>query len=646
MFISRKGTPKDPDKRNRHQRRTKIAQTRKTQPQAPTRTKVKGVAKLPRQRTKASMPERTIKAQDARKLQGSPKKAARKPKRADGFQKPGKLKHAAKPRHAARRQKPPKVIATVKDYSILKVDFLRNQNDRQFVAVTRGGVTAIGSVDHLLSERPMFFADLARQGVRILQPAMQRDLVNQIDENRVWKGQLYFAQRSGFHLGGYVMPNERVIGKIASPNVRVDLGEQRVVLAEAGSADRQMAYIKRFVSGQDLLIAALGVGLVGPVLELLGLPNIGVDESGESSTGKSTALDLTACAWGAPLKMPGSIAFSARGTVNGFEQRMGARNGAVVLIDETNLLGDFGSRRAGVSQADLVFMLSEGCEKLRFGDSNAERATFGFLLTSNRSLRSQLSGADRASLDAVGVRLITLPADGGAGLGVLSRLVPGFASAGEAIDALKAEMVQHHGHLAARFLKAMLRARRTDEAALIRQGHRRIQAFVDQTHADRNVGLDLRTARALGAINLALRWAVEWNVLPLKGAGAAMLRCYQRATASAGRDAEAHSAIGRVRAYIAANRTALGSHERTKGIAMTKKALAVHAGFKAKRREQKLLLISLNRWNATFGNDARGMLEELKRQTRLQITGEKGFQLQIRVRADKNKDRMIAIVVD
>src|SRR5207248_1158487 len=68
-------------------------------------------------------------------------------------------------------------------------------------------------------------------------------------------------------------------------------------------------------AGHPMLVAAVCQGLVGPVLDLCGSDGFGIHFFGKSSSGKTTAAELTASIWGNPER----FVKSWRTTVNGLE---------------------------------------------------------------------------------------------------------------------------------------------------------------------------------------------------------------------------------------------------------------------------------------------------------------------------------------
>jgi len=82
----------------------------------------------------------------------------------------------------------------------------------------------------------------------------------------------------------------------------------------------------------------VGMGFCGPLMDLLGLPTIGVCLIGKSSTGKSLSLELAVSPWSQPDPKKGSgLAKTFRSTANAVDAVASRGNGTILAYDELNL---------------------------------------------------------------------------------------------------------------------------------------------------------------------------------------------------------------------------------------------------------------------------------------------------------------------
>jgi hypothetical protein len=557
---------------------------------------------------------------------------------------PREIREIRERKNRSRASKPtPPPLVLVPAPNEIQVSGLSDQNGSEWVLVSRGEQSGIATVDSLDDPRRSIWRELKNQGLLITRSKSKQTIINEIEDIRDWPQGVYVATRSGYHCGAWVKPDGKVVGKPQAKHFRPVLSGSPVALSQCGSHKSWKAMVARFAQDQVIYTTLVCASFTGPILGMFpNADNICLLAVGETSGGKSTGLDLYCTTWGAPHQQPGSIGISLRSTSVGIEQKMMARSAAAFAADEVNLLGR-NTREQGERVYDLAFMVSHGVEKERSNDPARVRVQQSFLATSNTSLAQLLDGQDKANAEAVLARFLTLPADAGAGLGVLDRLPEGFDDSQPAIDALKEAMTQNHGTAADAFLKKLARARRTDEAALKARLEKYRDRFVRYCCVDPADRAGLRRARSFGLIYAAGRIAREWKVSPLRRLTKLLLEAYRRSTA-----ADAHnlpqvrlSVRQRVAAYVEAHQSELIDLDACEPIKMTKKEINDCDGLLKTVKGRRCLLIRARRWNLEFGSEAHRMLDQLHRQGRLHAT--ENLQTQTRVRSNQTKDRVYAI---
>lgn len=105
------------------------------------------------------------------------------------------------------------------------------------------------------------------------------------------------------------------------------------------------------------LLGTIG-GFVGPLISLTGLDSCGVNLSGQSSSGKSTAQRLAVSSWSTPDVTRRGLAQSARATANGMEAVAQRGSGTVLSLDELALI-------SGKELAAAIYMIAGGTGKTR-----------------------------------------------------------------------------------------------------------------------------------------------------------------------------------------------------------------------------------------------------------------------------------------
>jgi uncharacterized protein (DUF927 family) len=246
--------------------------------------------------------------------------------------------------------------------------------------------------------------------------------------------------RLGWAGESFVTP-DRVYGAAGAERV-VYQAETSAAVADdfaiAGDIDDWRNSVAMLANGQSRLVFALSTAFAGPLLMLCDEPSGGVNYLGESSIGKTTALDAAASVFGPP----GKRVKSWRATSNGLESTAAAHNDLLLILDE---LGQADPREVGQS----VYMLANGAAKSRAGRTGAARdiATWRvlFLSSGELSLQRMMSKAGIRSEAGMDVRLLSVPADAGEGLGIFDKLPAGCTSGAQASAAVKAAARANYG---------------------------------------------------------------------------------------------------------------------------------------------------------------------------------------------------------
>lgn len=517
----------------------------------------------------------------------------------------------------------------------------KDQNGGKWLLIHRGENTA--TVRYEVGSEGSIWGRLDKSDIVISSSTTKNAILKAIESIPDWPIEVYSVTTPGFHRNAFVKPDATVIGEPSAKRFVINL-EKPVTLSKAGSGKLWRSLVATHVQGQPVLVLALCTAFVGPLLGLFGGANVCVELVAPTSTGKTTALDLYASVWGAPHSERGSIGISLRATANSIEQHVLARGSAALPADEVSQLGS-SSRQQAASLFEIAFMMAEGVGKDRWNDWAAPRARLSSLITSNTPIETLLQGADPEQLKAILVRVISVRADAGPGKGVLDSLPKGFAHRGVAIKALKAGLAANHGHAADAFLERLVREVKRDEARLKSKIERSMARFMEAADVAPDDHAAWRRAQSVAIIFAAGRLAADWGVIPIKGIKAALVECYRRSTpTSPTSSASPLNAHVRVHDYVRANKAELEDLDQADLRNRRRVQLDSMPGFLKTIRGRRCLLVRAKRWEAEFGSDARAMLQELRRNGLL--VAQKGFQEQTRIRKNRPKDRVYAIVLD
>jgi uncharacterized protein (DUF927 family) len=303
--------------------------------------------------------------------------------------------------------------------------------------------------------------------------------------------------------------------------------------------------------GNDRLVLFVSAAFAGPLLDVMGEPSGGVHLFDDSRTGKTTAGIVAASVWGRPAADAQMRQW--RGTSNGLEATAAETSDAVLILDE---MGQADAREV----ADVVYMLANESGKQRASRTGTARRRQSwrvlFLSTGEITLATKMGEANRQARAGLEVRLVNLPANAGAGMGVFQSLHgrPGPAALSEE---LRNSARAHHGTAARAFLARLAQDRAADPAEL-RAALDRMRAGFLAKYVPAGAAGQVRSVGARFAIiGAAGELARDYGVLPwpegeaLRAAGA----CFgawlaERGGAGAAEDA---TALAQVRAFLEAH---------------------------------------------------------------------------------------------
>ena len=198
--------------------------------------------------------------------------------------------------------------------------------------------------------------------------------------------------------------------------------------------------------GNPLLVLALSAAFAGPVLARCNAESGGIHLIGDSSTGKTTAIEAACSVWGGP-----NFKRSWRTTGNGLEGAAALFNDSLLALDE---ISECDPRQVG----EVVYMLGNGRGKQRAGRTGSARAVARWrssvLSTGERSIATTMTEGGHRVKAGQSVRLLDVPAQRTYGAwDNLHQFDTGTAFS----DALKIEAATHYGHAGRAFLEKLTR---------------------------------------------------------------------------------------------------------------------------------------------------------------------------------------------
>jgi putative DNA primase/helicase len=224
--------------------------------------------------------------------------------------------------------------------------------------------------------------------------------------------------QTGWHDDVFVLPDACFGAATGDQYLLQSLTAHEHSFRQSGSLEDWHQNVARLAVGNSRLTLAISAAFAGPLLHLASAESGGFHLRGASSTGKTTALLVGGSVWGGGQS--GYIR-TWRATANGLEGVAAAHSDCFLVLDE---ISQISAKEAG----EAAYLLGNNSGKQRSGkDGTARRAARFrtlFLSSGEISLADKVAEEGRGKKLAAGqqVRILDIPADAGAGLGLFEDL--------------------------------------------------------------------------------------------------------------------------------------------------------------------------------------------------------------------------------
>ena len=260
---------------------------------------------------------------------------------------------------------------------------------------------------------------LARRGLFVNPTQAARGALNLYLATLATPKRARVVARTGWHRVGdvrvFVLPDE-VFGHAPVEVLYQPASRELSPFRQAGSLAAWRDDVASWCIGNSRLLLAVSAAFAAPLLDVVGEEGGGLHLRGASRIGKTTALRVAASVWGGNVG-GGAEAYLRqwRSTSNATEGVAATHSDTLLALDE---LGQADPREVGAT----AYMLASGQGKNRMDRAGALRAVARFrslfLSTGELSLGYKIAEAGSAMKAGQEVRLVDLPADAGAGLGL------------------------------------------------------------------------------------------------------------------------------------------------------------------------------------------------------------------------------------
>ncbi len=323
------------------------------------------------------------------------------------------------------------------------------------------------------------------------------------------KNEIVVYRRPGWHeVPGladpvFICPNGEVIG--APEGLFLELGpstriEPSVAVAGDLAGWRGAVDTALSVTGCPHWTLGIVAAFAGLLVSLIRLDTCGINLSGQSSSGKSTAQQLAVSAWSTPdIRRPG-LSQSARATDNATEALAERATGTILSLDEL-------AHVSGKVVQKLIYMLAGGVGKRRMTSDAKLRESYCWstfaILSAECSLEEKIRADEGEWLAGMAVRVVDVDVSD-----IDRKVDPGTLR-------LIAQIGHHYGHAGPAFVRAM-----------ISEGvHRRAQALRERVLAASH---EIAGADADSAVSRA---AIPFSLLLIAGEMAKVLGVISQETA-------------------------------------------------------------------------------------------------------------------
>ncbi len=269
--------------------------------------------------------------------------------------------------------------------------------------------------DLLYGEQADVLRELASRGLTIAPNPGSRGLLLAYLQAWQTEERARCVDRLGWHGDVYCTPEETIGANEAERVIFQSAGAMQPEHSIAGTVSDWRESVAALAAGNTRLVLAISAGFAGTLLALPGEDSGGLHLVGPSSCGKTTALRVAASVWG----RPDSFMRQWRATANGLEGLAAVHNDGLLCLDE---LSQLDPKQAG----EAAYMLANGKGKARASRSGSARMSASwrllFLSSGELGITELIEGIGKRANAGQEIRLVNIPADAGADMGMFAAL--------------------------------------------------------------------------------------------------------------------------------------------------------------------------------------------------------------------------------
>lgn len=297
-------------------------------------------------------------------------------------------------------------------------------------------------MEQLAGDGTQLRAILLAMGVR-LDPGKAKHQLPHYLQSKMPMRKIHCTLQVGWCGDAFVLP-DTVIGPKATDVIFQSSEHGHVEHTQAGTLDGWKEGIAAKAVGNPLLMLTVSASFAGPLLQRCNAESGGIHLVGESSTGKSTAMDAACATWGGL-----GYKRSWRATSNGLEGTASMFNDCLLALDE---ISECDPTQVG----DTVYMLANGRGKQRSSRTGTAQSVTRWrcfvLSNGERTISTTMADGGHRIKAGQAIRLLDIPA--AQTYGAWDNL-HGAIDGREFSDAIKRVAGQHHGKAGRAFLEQL-----------------------------------------------------------------------------------------------------------------------------------------------------------------------------------------------
>lgn len=348
------------------------------------------------------------------------------------------------------------------------------------------------------------------------------------------------VERVGWYKQNFVLPNRTIPSNnelILRSNNELDRQFET-----SGTLGEWQNTITKYAKNNSRLILALSCAFAAPLLKLTNEESGAIHLVGNSSLGKTTALQVAASVWGS-----NSFVKQWRVTCNALEVVAQNHNDCLLPLDE---LAQADSKQA----SDMIYMLANNQGKRRLKSDITLKGVhnWGTLIfsTGEIDIATKVQEANKRSFAGMEVRFVSIPANCSGGFGIFEDL-HGFKTGDAFSKYLKDACSKYYGAAIQKYLECLT----NDIDSVTKQIKQIQQEFKTKYLLENASGQVARVANRFGLIAAAGELSIKFGILSSFSQGdviEAIGRCFKAWVYERGntQDLELKTSITQVKAFL------------------------------------------------------------------------------------------------